>query len=164
MKYKNDKFEITGLPEEINTFLHLTQMKDKEDRINTQQERIRELALSNTQLRDHEEKLIENLNIITAEKTTLSSELERYKQLAMIREQEIEGLKRELDTTKRHNYKLHTIIEESDEIKKGMLDKLTIARDRELDCLAELIYQERHDGEDDEQLRKRILRDLKMIK
>lgn len=43
---------------------------------------------------------------------------------------------------------------------KGTIDKLTLARDRELDYLAELIHQERHCGETDEQFRKRILEEL----
>lgn len=80
MKYKNDKFEITGSPAEINEFLHFTQMNDKQDRINTQQERIRELALSNTQLRDLEEKLIEHLNKGLREIGELQEELSRCKE------------------------------------------------------------------------------------
>ena len=83
------------------------------------------------------EKLIEHLNKIDSEKTTLLSELERYKQLALVREQELKSckddlicsqidykniikelteLKRTSSITKEHNYKLRKKIEELEEL------------------------------------------------
>ena len=131
MKYKNDKFEITGSPAEVSEFLHFARMNDNQDEINAQRQRIKELTLSNTQLRDHQEKLIEHLNRglrkigelkeelsrckehncklqekfekaeeensnLVAESCTLSSEKERYQQLALVREQELRSCKDDL--------------------------------------------------------------------